>query len=260
MRQAARSDRGPSHHVRAVERAVDILIAVGDRDRRLVDLAADLGLHKASVARLAETLVAAGMLARDGNLKYSLGPRLILLAGHLLSRYRQAAELLREPLHRLWAATRETVAVHVRVELERLCVAELPTPQHIGYRAGLGTRAPLHAGATSKILLAFLPDSERDEIVHRLTLDPITERTVTDVAVLRQQLKAIRDQGFAVSASEHIAGGSAVSVPVFDLTGRLAAAVSIHGPESRLTEAKLDEYAALLTREIRPLGVVLAEG
>ncbi|MBI2207033.1 MAG: IclR family transcriptional regulator [Candidatus Rokubacteria bacterium] len=246
-------------NVRAVERAIDILVAVGERDMRLIDLSARVGLHKASVARLAETLVTSGMLARDEHLNYSLGPQMILLAGQLLSRYRRAADLLREPLQRLWNATRETVTVHVRVDLECLCVAELPTPQPIGYRAGPGTRAPLHAGATSKVLLAFLPDAERNDILARLTLVPITSRTVTSVEVLRAQLDEIRRQGFAVSTSEYIVGGSAASVPVFDLTG-VAGAVSIHGPESRLTEPTLNEYGALLMREIRPLGVVVSDG
>lgn len=260
MKMTAKSNGLASHTVRAVERAVEILLAVGERDLRLVDLSARVGLHKASVARLAETLVASGMLARDGNLNYSLGPRLILLAGQSLLRYRRAAELLREPLQRLWEATRETVAVHVRVDLECLCVAELPTPQPIGYRAGPGTRAPLHAGATSKVLLAFLPDAERNAVLARLPLTPVTSSTVRRIDVLRRQLDDIRREGFAISSSERIIGGSAVSVPVFDLTGRVAAAVSIHGPDSRLTNAKLHEYGVLLMREIGPLGVVLSDG
>jgi len=259
VKTAANSNGGSGHNVRAVARAIDILVAVGGRPLRLSDLSARVGLHKASVARLAETLVAAGMLARDERLNYSLGPQVVLLAGQLLSQYRRAADLLREPLQRVWNATRETVTVHVRVDLECLCVAEIPTPQPIGYRAGPGTRAPLHAGATSKVLLAFLPDGERTEILGRLALVPITGRTVTSVERLTQQLEDIRRQGFAISASEYIVGGAAVSVPVFDLTG-VTAAVSVHGPESRLTEAKLEEYGALLMREIRPLGVAVSDG
>lgn len=260
MSAPRKSNGGASETVRAVERAVEILVAVGERDMRLIELSSQVGLHRASVARLAETLVTSGMLTRDSNLRYSLGPRLVRLAGHLLLRYRRVAELLREPLRRLWDATRETVTVNVRVDLERLCVAELPTPQPIGYRAGVGTRVPLHAGATSKVLLAFLPDDERKEVLSRLTLGAVASRTVTSLDVLNEQLDRIRRQGYAVSSSEHITSGAAASVPVFDLTGRVVAAVSIHGPESRLTEPTLHEYAALLMREIRPLGVVFSDG
>ncbi len=260
MRPGGGSARDQRPNVRAVERAIDILAAVGEHDMRLIELSTRLGLHKASVARLADTLVSAAMLSRDASLRYSVGPRFVLLAGQVIVRYRRAAELLREPLQRLWEVTRETVAVHVRVGLERLCIAELPTPQPLGYRTGIGTRAPLHAGATSKALIAFLPDGERRELLARLSLDPVTMQTVTDSDVLMAQLDEIRGRGFAVSASEHISGGSAVSVPVFDATGRVAAAVSIHGPESRLTDARLQEYATLLIREIRPLAIVVEDG
>lgn len=143
MRPSGVSSRSAGQKVGAVE----FLMATGDGDLRLIDLSARLGLHKASVARLAETL----------------------------------------------------------------------------------GRAPLHADATSKVLVAFLREAE--------------------------QLNDIRQTGFAVSAGEHIAGGSPVSVPVLDVTGRLVAAVSIHGPDSRLPESRLRECGALLVREAGPLPI-----
>jgi len=104
--------------VRSVDRAIDILVTLGDRDFRLVELSERLKLHKATVSRLLETMGRAGMVTRTDSGSYSVGARMVLLAGQLLRRHRRIAEVLRDPLHRIWQQTAETVALHIRVGLE----------------------------------------------------------------------------------------------------------------------------------------------
>jgi len=245
--------------VRAVQRALNILTSLGEEDLRLVDLAARLKLHKATVTRLLGTLAQADMVSRDEQDRYTLGPGIILLAGRLLGRYRTLADLLHEPLRRVWETTRETVTIHVRVGLERLCIEELESPEAITYRAGVGNRVPIHSGSAGKVLLAFLPDGERAALLRQLRLVPVTERTITNSSRLIQELDKVRRAGYAVSAGERIIGATAVSVPVWDRSGRVVAAVSVLGPESRLTPEVLKRYAALLKTEIRPLPMVIPD-
>ncbi|MBI4590492.1 MAG: IclR family transcriptional regulator [Candidatus Rokubacteria bacterium] len=243
--------------VRAVERALNILACLGEEDLRLVDVALRLKLHKATVTRLLATLARAGMVSRDERDRYSLGPGLILLAGGLLGRYRTLADLLRAPLRRVWETTRETVTIHVRVGSERLCIEELESPETITYRAGIGNRVPLHVGSAGKVLLAFLPEAERATALKELRLVPLTDRTITSRNRLVEELDRVRRAGYAVSSGERIVGATAVSVPVLDPDGRVVAAVSILGPESRLTPEVLKRYAVLLKREIPQLPMVV---
>ena len=248
--------------VRSVDRAIDILVTLGDRDFRLVELSERLKLHKATVSRLLETMGRAGMVTRTDSGGYSVGARMVLLAGQLLRRNRRIAEVLRDPLHRIWQQTAETVALHIRVGLERLCVGELETLQPIGYRAGVGTRAPLHVGAPSKVLLAFIPEPEQTSVLQELALKAAEDGVEISLARLREELNRIRSDGYATSFGEYILGAFAVSVPVSDVSGSVVAAISVHGPESRFTREVMAQYASLIVREIRPLAVSipLSEG
>src|SRR3990172_12731534 len=170
--------------VRAVERAVSILTALGAEDLRLVDLAGRLGLHKATVIRLLASLMDAGLVERDERDRYLLGPGVLRLAARQLAGHRRLVGFLRDPLDRIRAATRETGTLHVRVATDRVCVDELESPQAIAYRAGVGQRAPMHIGSAGKVLLAFLPDGERLALLRQLRLVRITDRSITSRARL----------------------------------------------------------------------------
>lgn len=259
-RGAARGSSG-RRTVRSVERALNILVCLADEELRLVDLAKKLQLHKATVSRLLTTLARAGrgMVARNGEDRYGLGPGAILLARPFLARCRMLVDFVRQPLKRIWEKTRETVTVHVRVGLDRVCIEEIESPDAIIYRAGVGSRVPLHAGAAGKVQLAFLPETERAAILKQLKLARLTERTITNRQRLIEELNRIRRVGYATSVGERLAGVAAVSVPVFDRDGRLVAAVSVLGPEARLPAKTLKRYAILLKSEIQPLPLAVQD-
>jgi DNA-binding IclR family transcriptional regulator len=238
--------------VRAIMRATEILTALGDGDARLVELAERLTLHKTTVSRLLETLRAAGMVARDDTGHYRLGPSVLVLLGGLLSRYREIVDVLREPLHRVWKQTGETIGAHIRVGSTRVCIAEIEGSQHISYRAGVGSRAPLHRGAPSKVLLAWVPPKEQAAIVRALC----ARAPRSTVNELKAQLLEIKHQGYAISRGEFIPGACAVAVPVFDTAGTVAAAVSVYGPDSRFTSSVIEKHRAVLLHEIRGLATI----
>jgi IclR family transcriptional regulator, KDG regulon repressor len=243
-----------------VERACAVLGCLADEDRRLVEIVEQVGLHKATVARLLAALTSAGMVVRDDRERYTLGPGVVRLTGRLLGRYRSLADLLRDSLERLSGATGETVTVHVRVGAERLCIEELESRHEIAFRSGIGARVPIHSGSAGKVLLAFLPEVERHALLQQLTFKPITERTITRRDRLAEELEKVRRRGYAISVGERILGATGVSVPVLDRDGRPQAAISILGPDFRMPPEALDRYAALLKREVRPLPVVISDG
>jgi DNA-binding IclR family transcriptional regulator len=241
--------------VRAVDRALGILNALGERDMRLVEIARELKLHKATATRLLASLARADMVARDERGYYGLGSGVALLSGRVFRTYRGLVEMLRVPMRAIWEATRETVAAHVRIGLDRVCIEELESPQNIAYRTGVGSRARLHVGSGGKVLLAFLRTEEREQIIQDLRMDAVTERTVTSRTRLAAELEEIRKLGYAISIGERTPGSAAASAPVFDKTGRLLAAVSVLGPEFRLTPAVLKRCAALLKENLQPLAL-----
>ena len=93
----------------------------------------------------------------------------------------------------------------------------------------VGAAYPLHAGASSKALLAFLPADEIDDYLRRSELDALTTETITDGTILRRELDQIRQQGFAVSLGERQAGAGSVAAPVLNDRGEVVMVVGPSG-------------------------------
>lgn len=70
-------------------------------------------------------------------------------------------------------------------------------------------------------------------------------------------LEKIREHGYAPGYKEREPGASAVSAPIFDRTGKLAAALSVSGPVSRLTLQRLEEYGPVLVEAAREMGMMM---
>ena len=60
---------------------------------------------------------------------------------------------------------------------------------------------------------------------------------------LTDHLERVRAQGFAIDDGEDEEGIRCVGAPIFDHTGRVAAAISVSGPAFRLADARLQELA-----------------
>jgi DNA-binding IclR family transcriptional regulator len=109
-----------------------------------------------------------------------------------------------------------------------------------------------------KLLLAFSEERERNQILDRMTLDRQTGTTVTDRDTLGREIERIRRRGYATSRGERVVGGAAMSAPVFGPHRRILAALSILGPDARLTEAKMREFRPLLIRAAQAISHRLA--
>ena len=90
-----------------------------------------------------------------------------------------------------------------------------------------------------KLLLAFAETDERAQLLDLLPMKALTKRTVTDRGALEAELEDIRTRGYATSRGERALGVASLSAPVFAAHERILAALSVIGPESRLTEAAM---------------------
>lgn len=236
--------------MRAVDRALTLLACLGDGDLRLVDLSRRAKLHKATATRLLASLLEAKVVARTEGGLYTLGPALAVLTRRLTDGHGALVDVLRDPMRRVWQLTQETIGLHILVGLSRTCVEEIESPHVVRYHGGVGQRMPIHAGSAGRILLAFLPPTECAEVLAGPGLSKLTKATITERHRLEAQLSEDRRRGYAISVSEVFPGAAGVSVPVFDMTGKVVACVSVHGPTARLTPTTLRRYAAILLKEI----------
>src|SRR5215470_8104426 len=143
--------------MRALERLVAVLetVAAGRGPVSPSAVAGKIGLSLSTTSRLMGELAQEGMLElADGRGRYVLGPRLISLA-HAALDGRDLAEVATPLLRDLRELTGETVALHVRRNGDRVCIANAESRHQVRRVVPVGATVPLHTGATGEVLLAF---------------------------------------------------------------------------------------------------------
>jgi IclR family acetate operon transcriptional repressor len=234
-------------NVRAVERALQILTCFDDDhpERGISDIAQAVKLHKATTHRIVTTLMSFGYIERaDDGQRYRLGLRLADLGYKVIRRLdlrREAQPYMDDLARRLG----ETCDLGVYDRGEVLSIEVVQGNRALTIAAAVGRSLPVHATASGKVLLAHMPENERDEYLGR-TLAGFTPRTIAKGDELRRQLELVRDLGYAIDDEEFETGIRAVSAPVRNRDGAVVAAMSVAGPATRLTPDRV----SFVTREL----------
>ncbi|MFG2090058.1 MULTISPECIES: IclR family transcriptional regulator [unclassified Spirillospora] len=246
--RASEGGEGQSRSIAAVERAMDVLLLFGRSSRPdlgVTEIATELGLTKAAVHRILTALRSRELITLDpGTRRYALGHAAIALGRAYLARMDLRAMAAPE-LRRLAQRVGETATLSIRRGDTRLYVDQVVRPHELRVEVSLGIPYPLHAGSSSKAILAFLDDAEVDGYLERHPLEALTERTIVDEERLRKELTVIRKRGYAGSTGERQEGTASVAAPIFDHDGRVIAALSASGPLTRF-KPRMSECAPLV--------------
>lgn len=229
--------------VQAVDRAVDVLEFLASKQRAgVTEIAAALGVHKSTAFRLVNALAARGLVEqREQRGKYCLGFELIRLGG--AKRLQPDMITLANPVcERLAEEVGETVNIAVSEDGMAVNIAQARGLAAVITQNWIGRRTPLHATASGKVLLAFTPTRERSDLF-AVELEQYTSLTVTDVAVLEEELSQITAQGYGLASEELEVGLNAAAAPVRAADGTVVFAVSASGPSYRLTAERLPDVA-----------------
>jgi DNA-binding IclR family transcriptional regulator len=211
-------------------RGLRLLLTIADRGEiRADELGTVLDMPVSTVYRYLRTLTEFGFVDRRGAI-YGLGPRLVIGMGSKVTS-EQLIRLSDPVLRSLAAETGETALIMRRVGLSGICLHQVESPR--GLRVVLEPEGvtPLHAGAMSRVLLAYAPPEILDEVLAQglPALAPATPATVAD---LRRSLAEILATGVAVSEDELIPGAVAVAIPIFRNDG-IVGAMAVIGPGTR---------------------------
>jgi DNA-binding IclR family transcriptional regulator len=238
--------------IAGIERALDVLALFADTDQAslgVTEIAQELGLSKAVVHRILASFRAKGFVELDeATRRYSIGPKILFLGLTYLERI-DIRQVAREAMVKLSAETNETATLSIRSGRTRVYVDQITPPRDVKMQVALGTPYPLHAGASSKAFLAFLPPHEQDEYLD-LPLERLTDNTEVDTRKLRKELTRIREAGYAASFGERMDGAGAVAAPIYGIDGTPVAVISVCGPVERFRE-EADEAARLLLEATR---------
>lgn len=218
------------YHVQILSRAIAVLFAFSARrpERSLDELAEELGFNKTSLLRILRTLESERFVLRDGDL-YRLGPRVLDFGNVYLSSL-SVNEVARAPMERLALELGQTVSLAILDGFDVVYVGIEHAQREVGIQGEVGGRHLAHATGLGKVMLADLPKERLDELLSERELERLTHRTIVDPDALRQRLRKVRDDGYAMDDEERAIGIRCVAAPIRDHQGRVIAAMSIAGP------------------------------
>ncbi len=228
--------------VRSVDRAAALLLALGEShgEAGVTELARRLGLHKSTASRLLATLEKRGLVEQDEETgKYRLGLVVIRLAERA-ERTLDLRSIAMPELDRLARITHETTGIGVMDGDQLLTVAQADGPNLVAVGDWTGRWVPLHSVAAGKVLLAAMPEREVLRLVRR-GLDRFTDRTITGLEPLLEELARVRRRGYATAFGEYDPRSNAVAAPVHDARGTVTAAVDVWGRPFRVTPRRIPE-------------------
>ncbi len=237
-----------SHPVQSVDRAVTILKMLADDEELTVsEVAERLQVHVSTASRLVSGLRAHDLVERSeatGSLRLGVG--LLRLAGVMVSRL-DIATFSQPVCDALAARVGETTNVAILDEDAAINVCQAQGPGTVALQNWVGQRTTLHSTSSGKVLLAYLPERRRANLLAG-DLEQYTTRTHVDAEALEGELSIVRRRGWAHALEELEEGLNAVAAPIRDHAGAVVAALSVAGPAYRLSEQRLPEVADMVIR------------
>ncbi|PRX11584.1 UNVERIFIED_ORG: IclR family transcriptional regulator [Martelella mediterranea] len=213
-----------------IERMVMILNALERAPSGLSqsDLVQQTGLARSTVYRILNSLADSRLLRETAPGTYVFGNRFLELAARVTptSHFFSLARYLQSDLEALAANIGQSckISVYENGAIMVVAGATAKRPHALNYE--IGEYLPVHAGGASKVLMAYLPDDERERLLRKNPV-ALTERTITDRNQLRKELAEVRAQGWAEDRGEYSLSVSAFAAPIRDHTGAVIAALSV---------------------------------
>lgn len=232
------------HLLSSVTNALRILrsFSMDEPELRVSDLAVSLGLSKSTVSRLLSTLAHEDFVIKNPETsRYRLGLSVLALSGAATS----SLEIHREAQHILFELVKElgeTAHICVLEGMDTLYLHKVECKHPVRILTHYGKRNPAYCTSSGKVLLAY----QSEDFIERMLengLKSVTKYTTTNPNEFRENLKAIRDQGFAFSKNELLEGVVSIAAPVRDYSGKVIAAITVVGPVERIQPYKIRPYA-----------------
>jgi IclR family KDG regulon transcriptional repressor len=236
----------PSNLVQTIERVSLILDMIGQSPQgaSIKDLSVGLELPKGTIHRILSSLSYFGYVHQDLETKnYLLGFKLMEL-GALVASQLDLRKVAEPVLRALAEKTGETAHMVVLDMNEVVYIDKIDTQQARGSLrmiSRVGSRNPVHSCAVGKVLLSQLSEEEVDTLIIEKGLSARTTNTITVPGRLKEHLRTVRDQGYAIDDEENERGIRCVAAPIFDRKGLAVAAISVSGPAVRVTKKAIQD-------------------
>ncbi len=208
----------------------------------IAKLADELNMSRSTTHRYASTLVALGYLEQDHARRYRLAPRVADMGMSVLDSMALRGKA-REPLRELREQTGRTASLAV-LDGTQVRYVDRRRGWRRGQHAvdldlGAGAHLPAQCTAMGKVLLANLPDRERERLIGELELTKCGPKSISSKKALRAELQQVSEAGIALGDEELAPGVRTIAAPIQGPDGGVIAAVGVPVPAEDYTLEEL---------------------
>ncbi|RZU00724.1 IclR family transcriptional regulator [Rivibacter subsaxonicus] len=238
--ESATANDGPLKRdlIAGLEKGLAVIEAF-DQDRprlSITEVAERTGLTRAAARRYLITLAYLGYVQQDRKL-YGLSPKVLRL-GQSYMHSARLPRVMQPQLQKLAYALQEASSAGVLDHDDVIAVAAASAGRVVSATLQPGTRVPAYCTSNGRVLVAALPDAQRDAWLARQPLTALTSHTITNPERLRLELLRTRAQGYAMVDQELELGLRTIAVPLRNYRGDVVAAmnVSVHASRMRMEQ------------------------
>jgi IclR family transcriptional regulator, KDG regulon repressor len=230
-----------------IVKAIQILDTFSQVERPIgvTELATLTGLNVSTAYRIANEFAKHGYLQKERKRgKYTVGLKFLKFKSILINKL-DIREVAYPFMYKLRAVTGESVNLAIIDGGEAVYIEHIESNRMLRTFTIRGNRVPLYCTGVGKVFCAYM---DKEEMRHLVTgpLKKLTENTITDLPAFEKELAKIKLEGLAMDNGEMEIDVRCIAAPVFDATGITVASVSISGPYTRLSEARLKELKPIV--------------
>ena len=225
--------------VQSLERGLSVIRAFDAEHPKLTlsEVAASTGLSRAAARRFLRTLVQLGYMRSDGS-RFALRPKILELGYAYLSSL-TLPEVAMPHLEQLVEQVHESSSVCELDGNEVIYIARVPTKRIMTVTISVGTRFPAYATSMGRVLLAGMSQSDLDRYLAEADFESFTGRTITDPDRLREIVREVGRQGYAIVDQELEEGLRAIAAPIHGSGEGVIAAINVSAHARRVSLAAM---------------------
>ena len=229
----------PRDYVNSLARGLEVLRTFNRTGRKMTlsQVASETGNTRAGARRILLTLIHEGYAVADGKL-FDLTPQVLEL-GHSVLSSKGVWEIAKPFIDNLSTETQESVSAAILDNFDVVYVSGAQYHRVISVGISVGARFPAHCTANGRVLLAAKPDDQWSDMLSRIKLTKMTNKTVIDKKEFGKILERVRDQGWSFVNQELEIGLMSIAAPVKTSSGTLVGAINIGVPTLRISPEKM---------------------
>ncbi|UUZ78819.1 IclR family transcriptional regulator [Paenibacillus sp. P26] len=237
---------------------LDILVPQGsEKEMSVTEISRELDMPVQSVHRILVSLARHGFVAQNGKTKkYKLGLS-VMKYGFLMWDSLMLRSVARPFMEELCQKTNETVYLATRENEEGVYIDSIDSPQILKISEPIGLRLPLFIGASNRIILAYLPQKTRDQLLSKVDWSSVPSLKPLNREYIEKEIETIRKQGFAMTSGEATDGTTGIGAPIFSYENTVIGSINCAGPSFRFTTQNVErysyytkKYAELISKEL----------